>query len=132
MCLAMYLASDYPLLSTESRKDLGLIVRKIEGNTLRNSWPEGKLSKHHRYEVSYEGCACALLGDGRTVETTRAVQALGEYLKASTPYHSVELYMCWMGDEDSEIQHHDEIPLNLIVNGEADFKENQFVRVLPY
>jgi hypothetical protein len=132
MCLVIYIAADseLPLVMWNEEKP-GFHVTELNqyGETVRKQF-----SKPFVYELgSHTGCCCGLQYAENEEEKSSAeedLRRLAEYLtNALKDSRGIELYSCWNGDEEKEVEYRTVMVPSEFVNDSFRFKERQFIEV---
>ena len=136
MCLVAYIASNIPLpLILWDKNEPAFHVAEL--STEEDQKVRVQFSKPHIYYLgSHEGCGCGFpytdsLGNEEDKDKTQQTrERLVEYLRSALKtQEDVELFFCWEGDQDAEVE--SRRTLNLQEMGDAfGFETKQLLKIV--
>ena len=135
MCMTLYVASDKPLPLinwNESNPNFNVTELDESSQSVRKQF-----SKPHVYYLgSHQCCGCGFnygqydYGEEEDKASRKSVRRLAEYLSQSVNNAGpLELYSCWSGDEEDELEFHEEWKTKEISGETFWFQERQFIKI---
>jgi hypothetical protein len=136
MCLMFYLGTDTPIARDpyEDGKNRAIYIEDLQPSAT------GALRHFSKrcvcYVSSYEGCGCGFQHPGElckddtemTGSSQRSREQLAALLRAAlrTERH-VELFVCWAGDEDDDMEYRRTLSPDDLLDSETSFREREFI-----
>ena len=139
MCHAVYLASSKKLPTSKWIEDVTFF--SIEEERKENPVYKKFSFTNVYYCNSHSGCSCGFSYDYNDQDDEedkkqndwgkQSVFELFDFLKSNIQSAgSLELYMCWEGDEDDKVESRNEVDLSSFQLGSSfEFKEKEFITV---
>lgn len=138
MCMMVYIAADNPLPLIEWQEDVTTFC------VSRLAEDEKRVAKQFSkpflaYAGSYGACSCGFSYGASPIETEKdakedalgreSVRQLSEYLSELVRDGSIEIFVCWDGDQESEPEERQSVTPDYFGGEAFGFKEKQFLVV---
>lgn len=134
MCLAIYLASDHPiLLVNKIEGKVGFYLRELKEN---ENFVYQNFTKRFVYFVATaEGCSCGFLMDGiypdmpEFVEIRETYHIFSKFLQTNLKGETLEIFVCWIGEEAENPIKFETLTTSEISQTSFNFEENHFYTI---